>query len=217
MKRTIQLALLMGALLGTQSAHAEIIYSGPNRDVLLDQSNPVQIINIANNCAEWDNLAIGLWVNNHPNCGSFAKAFTLPRGLGNRVKTVASNGNAERLLEHYAINASLNYTISKSRFFSSHYSYEFETANCNGKYLDETGYMALQLLNQDETYYGWARISGENHDCKNVRLMVHEWAYNNTPGEEILTGQTSMPEPSSITMAAVGSTGLLFFRRIFMV
>jgi hypothetical protein len=210
-------ALLAGVFLSVQAIQAEIIYSGPSRNLVLDQFNTVQTIDIAGNCMAWGDLAIELWINEHPNSGIHTQAATLPKGQENQVKTAATKGMIDKLPEHYAVNASLNYTIAKSSFFNHQYSCKLESAECNGNFLNQTGYIALQLSNLDETYYGWVRISAENYNRKDVRLTVHDWAYNNTPGQEILTGQTSVPEPSSMAMTAACSGGLLFFRRIFLI
>ncbi len=213
----LKAALFACAFLSIQSAHAEIIYSGPNRDLVLDRFNTEQTIDIAGTCLEWDDLALGLWINDNPRFDFHTQAATLPKGQGNRVMTAASHGTVQRLPEHYAVNASLNYTIGKNSFFNHTYSRKFESAECNGNFLNQVGYVALQLSNQDDTYYGWAQISAENYNREDVRVMIHDWAYNNTPGQRILTGQTSIPEPSSMAMTAFCSGGLLFFRRIFLI
>ncbi len=217
-RHTFKAVLLVCTFLGTQAIHAEIIYSGSDRDIVLDQFNMVQTIDIAGNSAAWDDLSIGLWINENPNSGFHTEAATLPQGQGNRVLTAASRGKIEKLPEHNTVNDSLNYTIAKSSFFNHQYSHKLESVESIGNFLNQTGYIALQLCKQDETYYGWARISVENYNRADVRLTVHDWAYNNTASQEILTKeQTAIPEPSSMAMTVACSCGLLFFRRIFLI
>jgi hypothetical protein len=76
-----------------------------------------------------------------------------------------------------------------------------------------TAYAPIKLTNGD---LGWLKIAVPNsaHGVP-VGVDILAWAYNDVAGQPILTGQTTVPEPSSLALAllAAGSVGVLAFRR----
>lgn len=75
----------------------------------------------------------------------------------------------------------------------------------------ESGYMGLEFEADGETYYGWARISADYDD---IYVVIHEWAYESTPGIGIAAGATGViPEPATFTLLCIGGLGLSICRR----
>jgi hypothetical protein len=70
--------------------------------------------------------------------------------------------------------------------------------------IGETGYLGLEFDILGARHYGWARLSvGQD-----ATATIHDWAYEGDPGATILTGQTQVPEPSSLALLALGAAGL---------
>lgn len=208
------------ALICNSAAHAEIIYSGASQNIIIDQSHPTQKISITGSDSRWDDLAIDLKIWNKPH-QIYTKATAHPTGNGNHVQTAGTDGMVSKYASHSIINASINYTIRPSTFFSheNSYTYEFTSGNNAGNFLNETGYIGLQLSDHNNTYFGWVQVTTENFDNGNARLIVHDWAYNSTSGQAIRAGQTAttIPEPASLSILTVCSGGLLSLRRILLI
>ena len=77
-----------------------------------------------------------------------------------------------------------------------------------------TGFAGFQF---DDGEVGWIRLKWQdvNSDGYPDQLTAIDWAYNSTPGESILAGQTAVPEPGSLSLAllAAGSAGVLALRK----
>lgn len=75
----------------------------------------------------------------------------------------------------------------------------------------ENGYMGLEFEADGQTYYGWARITADYDD---IYVVIHEWAYESTPGISIAAGATGViPEPATVTLVCIGGLGLVICRR----
>ncbi len=208
--------LVLAAWTFTQAVHAEIIYSGAHRDVVIDQSNPQETISIAGSDSRWDDLAIILkfWKNPQQ---KFIEATANRTGNGNQVQAAGIAGLVSRLAPLSMIDAFVSYNIQPLDFFSSNLANNLTLENAAGNFRNQTGYVGLQLSDNDNTYFGWAQVTTENFDNENARLIVHDWAYNNTPDEAIQAGQTydTIPESNSMALFTVCAGSLLSFRRIF--
>lgn len=75
----------------------------------------------------------------------------------------------------------------------------------------ENGYMGLEFEADGQTYYGWARITADYDD---IYVVIHEWAYESTPGISIAAGATGViPEQATVTLICIGGFGLVICRR----
>jgi MYXO-CTERM domain-containing protein len=77
-----------------------------------------------------------------------------------------------------------------------------------------TGYVGLQFKNGANTHYGWARFTYD--DLNTGFITIHEFAYENQPGQSILAGDTgsaAVPEPSRALLALAGLCGVALRRR----
>jgi len=210
--------LVLAAWVFTQTAHAEIIYSGADQNIVIDQSNPVEKISIAGSDSRWDNLAINLKIWNNPQ-QKYLQATANLNGNGNQVQTAGVDGLVSRYAPLSTIDASINFNIRPLDFFSygNDCTDKLSLENGAGNFRNETGYIGLQLSDDGNTYFGWAQVTTENFDNDNARLIIHDWAYNNTPGQAIQAGQTSdaIPESNSMALFMVCAGSFLSFRRIF--
>jgi len=202
-------AAALAAWAFTQAVHAEIIYSGAHQDIVINQSNPQQTISIAGSESRWDDLAITLKLWSNPQ-QKFIEATANSIGNGNQVQTAGIIGLVSRFAAHDTIDAFTSYNIRPLDFFS----YGSDAA---GNFRNQTGYIGLQLSNNDNTYFGWAQVTTENCDNDKVRLTVHDWAYNDTPDEAIQAGQTydTIPEANSMALFMVCAGSIFSCRRIF--
>jgi hypothetical protein len=76
-------------------------------------------------------------------------------------------------------------------------------------------YLGLTFTAGANTYYGWAELTFP--DSSGTAATLEGWAYDYTPGEGILagdTGQSSTPEPSTLPLAllAMGFAGIAMLR-----
>ncbi len=53
-------------------------------------------------------------------------------------------------------------------------------------------YMPLRILDNEEVFFGWLRLS---HSLADERLTIHDWAWNNGSGQPIQAGK--IPEPAA--------------------
>jgi hypothetical protein len=72
------------------------------------------------------------------------------------------------------------------------------------------GYLGLSFIVSSQEYLGWAELLLDN-DTPSATLV--SYAYNDQPGEAIAAGDTGVPEPSSLTLFALGAAGVLAVRR----
>lgn len=65
-------------------------------------------------------------------------------------------------------------------------------------------YLGLRFDIAGATHYGWARLT-VNAD---TTATLHDWAYESRAGRGIATGQTTVPEPGTLALLALGAAGV---------
>jgi hypothetical protein len=186
-----------------------IVYSGANQNVTYTKYSSNSPISIAGNSGSWDDLELDLSYYSYYDEIN-VDAYTMMTVHGNYVESAYSSGNLLRLTTGDLIDASRTYRIGYNDFFS-YYVDEYGTYS-DGEFLNQTGYIALELTNGSNTHYGWARVTSSNVTNENAQLIVHDWAYNSTPGAPINAGQT-IPEPATLLLLGLGSLALIRRKR----
>ncbi len=108
-----------------------------------------------------------------------------------------------------SIDSSGDWVSISSRSRLAAYGEDF-SADARGGFFDQAdGFMALRIAYDDETYYGWLRMS---HSMAEERLTIHDWAWNSTSGEPIMAGE--IPEPAVYALIlGMGALGAVVWRR----
>lgn len=80
-----------------------------------------------------------------------------------------------------------------------------------------TGYIGLKFIIAGNDHFGWIRITVAPQSTvagSHPRaITVHEWAYEDVPGQGLEAGAGIIPEPTSLGLLALGSLGLAAHRR----
>jgi hypothetical protein len=79
-----------------------------------------------------------------------------------------------------------------------------------------TAYLGLEFSAADGTHYGWAQISACTYDDTDTcdpssTMTIYDWAYQTSVGVGIQAG-SGTPEPSTLSLFALGAAGLAAFR-----
>jgi len=162
-----------------------VIYSGPNQDVTYAEYTHNDPISIAGEGDSWDDLHLDLHIFDDPTMGLDVDCMTMRQIHGNYVQSAYSGGDAVRLDEGNVINSSRSYDIDYNTLFSC------MNGSTSGQFYNQSGYMALKLIDGSDTYYGWAYVSSENCNSTDATLIVHEWACSSERDEPINAGQIS--------------------------
>lgn len=219
------LAMCAATLLAlTGATQAGIIWSGADQDVTIGSryDGDTAIISIAGSAGTWDDLCLHAYRGDHD-----GKVETEHQDYDNRVQSAVDDD--DWVLNRVAggvIDGTLQYRIG----WNAMAGWDILDGGWHedptplgitwGNFYNQTGYMALKLTGDlGETYYGWARVTTFGLPSQytdwwsdDPRLVVHEWAYNNTPGATILVGQT-VPEPATMVVLVLGGLFALVRRR----
>jgi hypothetical protein len=91
--------------------------------------------------------------------------------------------------------------------------YGFDSFLADGPFLGASNkFVGLQFeIPGSGTHYGWVRVTV----LDDLRLKIHDWAYESTPDQSIVAGAgiPPLPEPGSLAMLALGAAGALALLR----
>ena len=171
-------AMVFMCLTASNLVKAEVVHNPDNVPVTLNISNPFATVNIAGDVIGiWDDLALELI--------PIFVAYALPQENGCYVRpAITGFEEITKLMEGEPIALNLMYSpiVEWPYFYFS---------PSEGQFLNQTGYIGLQLNNAGNTYYGWALVETSNYDNPAATLTVLDWAYQNTPGLPIFAGEGS--------------------------
>ncbi len=198
--RLMRYALAGSALLAAPAAHASIIYSGP-LDTLVSAggSLPVSLdggpADFTISVTDTDGDTITVTPDSTDGGGTSRTLLLLgPVAYGTQLNSLNvkddGTGNATKLLY-------------------------IKGANTSGPWLNfsSPGYLGVGFKAGTQEYLGWAELQLEQATPSATLLG---YAYNDVAGAPINTGDTgasAAPEPSSLSLFALGAAGVLALRR----
>ena len=75
----------------------------------------------------------------------------------------------------------------------------------------KAGYLGFKFTSHSKSYFGWAKMA---FNVGGSSAKLTEYAYDTVPGQTIDAGQTSsVPEPGTLSLLALGAVGLLALRK----
>ena len=132
-------------------------------------------------------------------------------GSGAATENVGAQGRANATIAgYYILKLSAGATIDSSLPWTAGPTY-FEFYNTGIWQGGGEGYIGLRIQTGANFNYGWARI---NYDDAGNRMTLEDFAIERTNNLAILAGDTtSVPEPSSALLLALGAGGMALRRR----
>jgi hypothetical protein len=77
-----------------------------------------------------------------------------------------------------------------------------------GSWINVDRFLGLEFQINGSTHFGWAEFN-----VSFLQATLGGYAYDTVAGQGLLAGQTSVPEPGTLGLLALGSLGLGFWRR----
>jgi PEP-CTERM motif len=192
------------ALGGIGSAEAQIHYSGP-----LNVAVP-PLESVAHNFA-LDNGAQIRFANIGTPSGSQGVAlFRIEGAAASNMFRGLAQGNFR-----YPSNLAANALVSGGAFAAMNAAYFATLAYGSFPGLSQfhaagVGFIGFRFNGGGGMEYGWARVNMDGTSLNGFTVVDYAWA---DVGTSIRAGQTTIPEPSSLGLLAVGAAGLAFWRK----
>jgi PEP-CTERM motif len=194
-KRLMRYALAGGALLAAPAAHASIIYSGSLGTLVPANGSPLTV--------SFDPLAAG------------ATDFTLTVSSTTSPSTTISVAPAPGgLLDVGPLAYGTPITLADTTLSGTTNLVQIKGSS-SGAWLNfsSPAYLGVQFYASSQPYLAWVELQLDQN-APSATLLG--WAYNDQPFESINAGDTGLatiPEPSSLTLFALGAAGVLALRR----
>lgn len=190
----------VGLLALAQPVEASIISSSEN--ITINSSNTPETLNIAGS-AELN----------------FSYVHTLSlhgigvRGLNGAKVAANANSLALDLGAGASIGSNRNFKAQNVRGSGLTMGGTLAPGSLIGKWNGLSGYLGFDFAANGKTYFGWAKMTF-SQSGKSAKIT--EYAYDTVAGQSIKagdTGQTSVPEPGTLSLLALGAVGLLALRK----
>lgn len=216
MKNTspLHITLLFFTLFATTRTEAIIVYSGP-QNIIYNQFNNLDTLSLFDEPGTWDDIRLDIHVFEDP---SFQNSYTFQNLLnvhGNFVEFAVGSFffDIKNFSSGELIDGSRSWSGNSYKDFSN-YRQEFdpfEFISENGEFRNASGYAGLRLTDGADVYYGWIQVAISNFNNSGITGTLIDWAYENTPGQEIHAG--AIPEPLTSALLFGGSVGLFIALR----
>lgn len=197
-------AAAASALAGVNSAEADIHYSGPINLLIPVGESIAHTFNL-------DNAAVLRFANIGTSSSSGGVALFRVQGAAasNQVRGIAA-GNfryPDRLAANVAVSGGAFVAFNANYFATLAYGAGF----ANSKFTTPgIGFIGFRFNGGSGMEYGWARVNVQGGPGNAFTVVDYAWADIGTP---IRTGQTAVPEPSSLGLLAAGAAGLALWRK----
>ena len=203
MKKQLQkklYAFIVTAMIFSVSANAQIVYTDVNPDVtssctaptLNNSSSAMDSIDINNDGVFDLKLTVGgNWVGPFQNYtkSGFVKATPL-----NGSSIISNSGYPLHLYRNDSIKSNSNWSATANQILEtvSHQTNQIGNTVSGNWTLPIDGFLGIKIISGGQTNYGWIRLSvGVAVNSPTASCINKEFAYNATPNQPILAGQTS--------------------------
>lgn len=191
-RRRVAYSLAAAATSGT--AQAAIVYSGPQNIAI----NQFSFLNLNIDGDAYSDVLLKNYVFGGGNYQSATVTF-----FPGKMVTF----NSDRSNYVTALNAGFTVDTSALGDFTGNMAYG--GAYPNAQFNNATGkFIGLQFPSGPGNYNAWVRVDVNNSAGT---FNVVDWAYENVPGQSIVTGV--VPEPSTLGLLAAGAAGVAVLRR----
>ncbi len=190
--------LAAATLFVTTNTHAAVVYSGPNQNVTYSQFSFNGAFSLFGAAGNWDNINLSLFVFEDPMFQNMYSFGNLLNVHGNYVEFAVGSYffDMKRFAAGEVIDASRTFSGNSYKDISNVQQQftPFAFTNINGEFTNAAGslgYIGLRLTDGANVYYGWIQVSVSNYDNANMTGTLIDWAYETTPGRQILAGDTT--------------------------
>ncbi len=200
-------------ILYVSSSSATIIYSGV-KNISFTAAEPNNIYTLNIDLADditgtWDNIKFEMFFNNHQISGTQTSFIGSPSVLAYETNFP--------YIEKYSLGDEMTGQFGSGSFILFNYNNEV-AGGAKGFFRNTTGYAGLSLGDfGGQDYFGWMQLSVENFDPGNINLgptiTIIDWAYSTEPGLPVRVGAVPVPEPTTLTLLALGLAGIGFSRK----
>ena len=205
--------LASGAMLGVPvAAESATIYSGlMNITVNSSDATPYYVLDVDGNGVDDFQLDA---------IEQFNVSEVNATGLNdNRVFTTGLGFEALNLGGSTTLPGNLK-TYQAGKLSRTYYGNSYNPVGTKGQWSPDgdPGYLVLMFDIDGNTHYGWAQVraytnSGNLGEVWPSSFTLVDWAWESTPGGSIHIPGAEIPEPSTLSLFALGAAGILAWRR----
>jgi hypothetical protein len=196
----VGIAYIVTAMMFSASANAQIVYTDVNPDNQIDSTNIIYNLDLNNDAITDFNITYTTLTQTITCGGTYIRTSYIievaPLDSNEVGKDISGNGFPSALLLNSPIDDTLftwlnggsrglainGWTCGGPTMMQLHTYFACNFLNASSKYL------ALKLHVASQVYYGWVRLSVASGV---INATIFDYAYNSSPGQPILAGQTT--------------------------